>query len=136
MLSQTSQYALQAMYCIGTREAGSPIPAREIAETMGIPLRYLLEILGNLVRLGILRSTRGLGGGFQLARPASDIRLVDIVSPFQTSTQQTTCPFGHRDCGEGDPCPVHERWAKVVKSYQLFSETTTLEMIISNKQHR
>jgi Rrf2 family transcriptional regulator, iron-sulfur cluster assembly transcription factor len=129
MLSQTSTYALRALYCIARRGGDSLVMAGDIAEEMHIPSRYLSGILRTLVQLGVLRSTRGKNGGFQLARPADKIFLVEILGPFQGSGRQTNCPFGNAECGIRNPCPIHERWSEVVATYQHFTETTTLAML-------
>lgn len=129
MLSQTSQYALRALYFIASRDEGSYVLAGDIADEMRIPQRYLSGILRKMVQLGILRSIRGKNGGFQLARPAGEILLSEILAPFQGSGRQTSCPFGNVECGKRNPCPVHTRWSEVVAVYQDFVESTTLAML-------
>lgn len=129
MLSHTSQYALRALYYIASHGAKSRVFASDIAREMDIPQRYLSAILSLLVQRDILQSTRGRKGGFQLARPAGDITLAEIVDPFQDLGTQTNCPFGNPDCGHCNPCPVHTRWTEVVSTYRKFVEATTLGML-------
>lgn len=96
---------------------------------MQIPQQFLQKILRILVRSGVLTSTRGIGGGFRLARPPADIVLREIVAPFEDNDALAICPFGNPDCGASAPCPVHDKWTAVHVAYRTFVETTTLEQL-------
>ncbi|MDP2299692.1 MAG: Rrf2 family transcriptional regulator, partial [Actinomycetota bacterium] len=72
-LSARSEYGLLALVDLTTAPGGSPVAAREIAERRGIPPAFLEQLLADLRRAGIVRSTRGAHGGFALARGASAI---------------------------------------------------------------
>ena len=65
MLSRTSEYVLRAMAFMAQQVDGWPLPGPRIAEQAGIPRKYLSNILGSLVRAGILESAPGVGGGFR-----------------------------------------------------------------------
>lgn len=133
MLSQTSEYALRAATYIAHHDADEPVLAKDIAENTGVPLKYLQKVLRDLVRTGLLASARGIGGGFQLSRPPAKVRLADILAPFEDVTQKMSCPFGNPDCGGSNPCPVHNRWKRVVDCYRAFLQTTTLGHLIKDK---
>ncbi len=132
MLSQTCEYALRAVTYIGQHGHDGPVLAKVIAEHSGIPLRYLQKVLRDLVRSGVLASSRGIGGGFRLGRDAKDIRLADVLAPFDDILPRTACPFGNPECGVSNPCPIHDRWLGVVTVYKAFLETTTIGDLISN----
>ena len=82
-LSRTVVYALQAMYQLGESDSGAPTPSKRLAETGGMPDRFLLQILRNLVAHGLLRSTRGVIGGYTLARDPQEISLLDIIEAVE-----------------------------------------------------
>ncbi|MCG3197349.1 MAG: Rrf2 family transcriptional regulator [Candidatus Omnitrophica bacterium] len=126
MLSQTSRYALRAAYCIAHLREESPIQAREVARMTHIPANYLHKILHDLVRHGILESSRGVGGGFRLKRPKERITLRELIDPFEDTQERTGCPFGNLHCGAGNPCPVHDQWAEILTRYEGFLGNTTL----------
>jgi Rrf2 family iron-sulfur cluster assembly transcriptional regulator len=126
VLSQTCEYALRAATYIAHNAGDQPVLAKDIAEQTSVPLKYLQKVLRDLVRVGVLDSARGIGGGFQLARPAEQVLLADVLTPFEDLTQQMSCPFGNPDCGGKRVCPVHDRWSRVVKAYRGFLQTTTL----------
>ncbi len=130
MLSQTGEYALRAVAFIAQHAEKAPVPARHIATEAAVPHEYLQKLLTELVRDGVLASTRGIGGGFRLGKPAEQLRLVDVIAPFDDVTQRTQCPFGNPKCGEENPCPVHDRWSDVVSTYRGFLESTTVADLV------
>jgi Rrf2 family protein len=130
MLSQTGEYALRAVAFIAQHAEKGPVLARDIATGAAVPHEYLQKLLTELVRNGVLASTRGIGGGFRLGKPAEQLRLVDVIAPFDDVMQRTQCPFGNPKCGEENPCPVHDRWSDVVTSYSGFLESTTVAALV------
>ena len=62
--------------------ADEPVRVREICESHGVPSRFLVQILLQLKAAGLVASTRGVGGGYQLVRPPEEITLEDIVRIF------------------------------------------------------
>ncbi len=82
-LGKASAYAVFACVHIAENEQKGPIPGRDIAESCGIPVEYLLKILQQLVRSEVLRSERGPRGGFVLYKPASQTSLLDIVEAIE-----------------------------------------------------
>jgi Rrf2 family protein len=81
-LSRTIAYAIHATLQLAGGERGVPIPCSHLASEGKMPERFLLQILRSLVTRGLLCSTRGVDGGYYLARPASEISLCDIVEAF------------------------------------------------------
>jgi Rrf2 family transcriptional regulator, cysteine metabolism repressor len=82
-LSRTVTYAIQATVELGAAGPGAIVPSRKLAEAGRIPDRFLLQILRNLVSHGILQSTRGVVGGYALARGLDRISLLDIVEAIE-----------------------------------------------------
>lgn len=76
-LSQATQYALVALTQLST--AGPPIPCSALAKRGPMPERFLLQVLRTLVNAGLLKSTRGVDGGYRLAKAAGEITLADVV---------------------------------------------------------
>jgi Rrf2 family protein len=79
-LSSTNTYALHATLLLARSEPGIPVPCKQLASQGKLPERFLLQILRQLVKAKILRSTCGVAGGYYLARPTSQITLDDIVA--------------------------------------------------------
>lgn len=78
-LTHASSYALHAVVYMAKEKAKEPLASHVIAEAKGIPERFLLKILKPLVAAGVLRSTKGPRGGYVLARPPSEITMLEVV---------------------------------------------------------
>src|SRR5262245_43388202 len=98
MLSMTAQYALRAFVYIAAQDEERPILAKEIAAQTRVPSQYLSRILRDAVRAGLLESARGVGGGFRLARPASRMKLFEVLAPYENVLDRSRCPFGQPRC--------------------------------------
>ena len=130
MLSQTAEYALRAVLSIAEEPGGAPVGAKRLAAVLRIPQNYLSKTLHQLGRAGVLESTRGKLGGFQLARPPSRIPLLDVVTPFDDLTGRRTCLMGRTVCSDYTPCAAHARWKEVAeRTAQFFSETTVADLM-------
>lgn len=127
MISRTSEYALRAMVHLARNADDWPIPGRQIAESTGIPSKYLGALLRALVRAEVLKSSRGAGGGFRLARPAKEIKLWEVFAPFEPIlANRRPCPFGKEICSDDDPCEGHSEWKLVREAYEGFLEKNSI----------
>lgn len=107
--------------------------ASDIARKTKIPKQYLSAILRNAARAGLLKSTRGRGGGFRLARPTHRIRLLDIFRPYDDVDSKTGCPFGQPRCSDDNPCVFHDHWKPVAEAYKRMLTETTIADLLSDK---
>lgn len=126
MLSSTAQYALRAMVYLASCDPEQPVQAKQIAAKTAVPLHYLSRILYEAVRAGLLESSRGVGGGFRLAKPRAKIKLYDILSRFDDVLDRAKCPFGQARCSDSNPCGFHEHWKPISSAYREMLENTTL----------
>jgi Rrf2 family protein len=79
-LTRSSAYALTALAQLARHNESGPVASHILAEgAKGLPERFLLKLLLPLVSAGILRSVRGPGGGYRLARPASKVSVLDVI---------------------------------------------------------
>ena len=89
-LSRTVAYAVQATLQLAKSESSSPVPCSTLASEGKMPERFLLQILRNLVTHGILRSTRGVDGGYSLVKTPENISLLEVIEaiegPYDTDT--------------------------------------------------
>ncbi len=130
ILSQTALYALRATLCLAGHDTPEPVRVEDIAESLDVPRNYLSKILHVLARSGLLASTRGPGGGFQLARPAAELTLADIVEQFDEVADEPHCLLGRPQCSDQDPCAAHDRWRSVsVAVNQFFRGTSVADLL-------
>ena len=78
-LSRTVAYAVQATLQLAKSGSNLPVPCSQLASDGKMPERFLLQILRNLVTHGILRSTRGVDGGYMLVRPPDEVSLLEVI---------------------------------------------------------
>ncbi len=77
-MSRSTAYAIGAVLQLANAPPGQPVPCSRLAKTGEMPERFLLQILRTLVNHGLLKSTRGVDGGYSLLRPLSEITLLQI----------------------------------------------------------
>lgn len=129
-LSQTAQYALRALLYIAAR-APESVRVGELTEPVGAPANYMSKTLHQLVRSGLLTSSRGPTGGFKLAVPAEEItlqRVALLFGPFDNGL----CLFGGGKCGDDPKCVVHKRWRVVAQPMDAFFTTTTIADLLDD----
>lgn len=129
MLSQTTEYALRAVVCLA-RHWGEAQTAQLIAEETKVPASYLSKVLQSLVRAGLVRSQRGLHGGFVLAVEPEQLRLLDVIEAVEPIKRIHGCPIG---IAEHDPalCPLHRRLDQAIATVREAFGATTLAEILS-----
>lgn len=127
MISKTNEYALRAVVALAGDPA-RPHLAPQIADITGVPKAYLSKVLRTLVRGRLVVSQRGQGGGFTLARPASEISVLDVIDAVDPIERFHNCPLGLES--HKDPlCPLHQRLDEAVATIQkTFAETTVSEL--------
>jgi Rrf2 family protein len=127
LFSAKAEYACIAMLELATRH-GDPTPVRlkAIADSHGIPKRFLVQILLQLKGAGLVASTRGASGGYHLARKPDEISLADVIGVIDSSDN----PAETRGAPGTSPSPlaraIHGVWSEVLDSQQRLLESTTL----------
>lgn len=129
MISRTSEYAIRALSTLARLERAECVLVREIADASGVPRNYLSKILNRLRQTGLVRSERGPGGGFQLARPAEQITVLEVVGIFEDIARQRYCFMGNQFCGQADVCQAASKWCQVWQTYEVFLRETTLDQL-------
>lgn len=127
-LSTKGRYAVMAMVDLAIQNSSKPISLASIADRQGISLSYLEQLFGKLRKGGLVKSVRGPGGGYLLARAADDTRVSDIILAVDEPIKATRCqpgsPIGCRlDKGR---CLTHDLWVELGNQIYLFLSSVTL----------
>jgi len=113
-LSSMADYAVVTMSAAARHCGGARVSAGQIAEETGLPPATVQKLVSKLSAAGLLRSSRGAGGGLKLARPAAAISLADIVEAVEGPIALTSCvELGRHDCGLEACCSVRPHWELV-----------------------
>ncbi len=127
MLSTTAAHAVRALLSLNRQRSDLPILARELSVRARVPMSYLSKILASLARAGIVQATRGVNGGYRLARAPQEVTLLEVVELFDGPQDSLTCLLGTvHACSDESPCPAHHRFQEVRQRYLEFLRTVTL----------
>jgi Rrf2 family iron-sulfur cluster assembly transcriptional regulator len=111
ILGTKARYAVMAMVELAGRGQCAPVALAQLAQSQEITLPYLEQIFSKLKQNGLVRSVRGPGGGYVLARPASDIVISDVVEAVDESLKMTRCEVQTGGClASRTRCLTHDLW--------------------------
>lgn len=126
-LTRKSEYAIRGIIYLAQQPAGKNSLLSEIAEAADAPQTFLAKILQDFGKLGLVRSFRGSGGGFVLARPAGEITLQQIVEAVEGPIAPSQCLAEPRLCNRSGTCRAHQVWRKVQNKVIDVLQGVTLE---------
>ncbi len=86
----------------------STLSSHQIAESRNLSQPLVGKIMTILSQHGLVKGSRGPGGGYRLARDPATITVLDVVELFEGHRDPSACPFGPGWCGVGEPCPLHD----------------------------
>lgn len=128
ILSNPTIYAIRALIFIASHQSsGSYVGIHMLSGKLQISFHLLTKTFQLLTRVGMLTSNRGRGGGIALAKPPSEIYLIDVVTALEGDGFFEDCLLGLPGCGEKEPCPIHEYWSKAKNDLEIKFSKTTLE---------
>ncbi len=126
LLSNTAEYALQVVLFLADRGHERLVRVNEIATALDLPQNYLSKILNELVRGGVLTSSRGKHGGFGLAIAPEKLSIQDVVARFDGARGDQRCLLGRGLCSDEDACRIHHRWKAISDQVTAFFADTTI----------
>ncbi len=129
MFSQTVEYALRAVVHLAD-QAPLPRTTDQIAAATLVPRAYLSKVLQGLRAAGVVHSRRGLGGGMVLARPPSDLTILEVVNAVEPIGRIRECPLGLAAHGV-HLCPLHQRLDNALALVEKAFRQTTLAEILA-----
>jgi Rrf2 family iron-sulfur cluster assembly transcriptional regulator len=134
-LTTRARYAVMAMVDLAFMQDGRPVKLAEIAERQDISLSYLEQLFAKLRRGDLVRSTRGPGGGYRLARPVEQVSIADIVLAVEEPISATRCVSGSgRGCRkDAGKCQTHDLWAGLGNQIHLYLSAVTLHDVVSGR---
>ena len=132
-LTTKGRFAVTAMIDLALRQNNGPVTLAAISQRQQISLSYLEQLFGKLRRHDLVESTRGPGGGYTLARKASDITVADIIVSVDEPIEATHCG-GKENCqGEAGRCMTHELWASLNQRMVEFLDSVTLQKLVDDQ---
>jgi Rrf2 family iron-sulfur cluster assembly transcriptional regulator len=131
-LTTKGRYAVTAMLDLAIRHDKGPISLADISERQGISLSYLEQLFTKLRRAGLVKSTRGPGGGYSLSRPSSELAVADVISAVDEKVDTTRCG-GMGNCQDDETCLTHELWTDLSDQIYAFLQGISLGNLVERK---
>lgn len=140
-LSRRADYAVRAAICLaGAWDTGSSRKLREITSAMDLPSGYTPQIMGILVRAGLVEAKAGRAGGYRLSRPPARISLLEVVEAAEGELIAERCTLSGGPCHWDDVCAVHPSWERATAALRAslsrarLSEIAATESALSQGQ--
>jgi len=129
-LSTRAHYAVRAVLDLALHSNHGPVAIQEIARRQAISPSYLEQLFVKLRRGNLIRSIRGSRGGYQLARPAEQVHLADIIQLVDEPLQPVACLDGQKDCDLADRCFTQNIWRQLGNHIHSFLSSITLDQLL------
>ena len=134
-LSTKGRYAVMALVDLASQGGGRPVSLADISSRQEISLSYLEQLFAKLRRSGLVKSVRGPGGGYLLARPAEDTRISDAILAVDEPMRATRCkPNSGTGCqSDKSRCLTHDLWEELTRQIHLFLSTVSLADVVNKR---
>jgi Rrf2 family iron-sulfur cluster assembly transcriptional regulator len=132
-LTTKGRFAVTAMLDLAIDESGKPVTLAGISERQSISLSYLEQLFSRLRRSGLVKSVRGPGGGYRIAKPLTEISVSEIISAVDELIDATQCG-GHENCRDERRCMTHNLWSSLnVKILEYLSGVSLNDLVEAHK---
>jgi len=131
-ITRETDYAIRCVYYLCSKR-GNITMVDEVAREMEIPKSFLAKILQKLTKASIVKSYRGVKGGFELARDPSAISLLDVVEAVQGAVAINLCALDDKLCGRSSTCTIHPVWVEVRSEVEKLLRNRTFSELFAAK---
>lgn len=109
-ISRRTDYGVRVILDLAMLGQSQRASTQEIADRQNIPGPFLAKIISQLSLSGLVTTYRGAGGGVKLARPASEINLLQVIEALDGPVRLNLCAVEPGLCPQDETCPVHDIW--------------------------
>lgn len=128
IFSPPCEHAIRALTFLAGEPNDRPLQVSVIAKEANVPSPFLSKIFLQLKNHGILRSTKGPGGGYTLAKSPQDITLKDVAFVLDRPLEsKDACILGLSVCMDEHPCPMHNEWQEFKTEIESKLKSLTIE---------
>jgi Rrf2 family cysteine metabolism transcriptional repressor len=135
-LSTRGRYGTRAMLDVALHCAEGPVRLKDIARRQEVSKKYLEQLISRLEATGLLTSIRGAGGGISLARPASDIKLSEILQTLEGPIALVECVDNPERCPRSSSCATRDIWMEMDQRLSDLLESKTLEDLCRQQREK
>ena len=131
-LSTKGRYGLRAAVALAMYAKDEPVSISTIAAREELSESYLEQLFAKLKKAGLVHSIRGTNGGYQLARPAEDISVGDVLRALEGNMVIVDCPDSESQCAKYGSCVTKYVWKRINNSINDTMDAITLEELVLN----
>jgi Rrf2 family protein len=131
-LTRKGEYAIRGIVYLARQDPNRLLLIADIATAVDVPQSFLAKIFQSFTKVGIIRSSRGAGGGFALARPASEITLLAVVEAVEGPITPNICVGDPEICERSSDCRVHPVWCRVQSQVKQVLAGVTLADLVKS----
>ena len=135
-LSTRGQYGTRALLDLALHRGEWPILLKDIARRQQISLRYLEQLITPLIAGGIIRSTRGAGGGISLVKSPDEIKLSEVIQLLEGSLALVDCINSPEVCNRSESCVTRDVWNELKDAMEQVLESTTLQDLVERQRKK
>jgi len=129
-LTKAGDYGVFGVIYLAKQPQGKIVSLSEVSKAENIPEKFLAKIFQSLTRSGLIRSHRGAGGGFSLARPANKITVKELLESIQGPIYFTKCLSNLYDCDKKEICKLRNLWKKAQDySIKILTQKTLADLV-------
>jgi len=136
IITRATEYAIRAMLHLAERYPAPVVSKQEICAAEGITPAFLTKILQPLIRSGLVRSKRGVAGGFGLARNPERTTLLDVMKAVDEPLTLNLCLLEGSLCERECICPVHDLWTEAREKLEEIFGTRSLGELARERARR
>lgn len=126
-ITTRGRYAVMALVSLAGASRGNPVSLRDISQQENISELYLQQLFARLRRRKLVKSVRGPGGGFILARHPSQISIGEIIRSAEGKESRVGCRKSGRKCGMIERCRTQNMWDTLEERIDQFLDSITVE---------
>lgn len=134
-LTTKGRFAVTAMIDLAMRDSRGPVTLADISQRQKISLSYLEQLFGRLRRQSLVKSTRGPGGGYTLAKSADAMSVADIILAVDEPIDATQC-HGMENCMDDQKCLTHDLWSKLNTHIFDYLKSVSLGQLVAEQHKR
>jgi Rrf2 family iron-sulfur cluster assembly transcriptional regulator len=132
-ITRAGEYGVQGLMHLARRNPGQRIMLDEVSREEHIPKSFLAKIFQHLAKAGIVRSIRGSGGGFALARNPSEISILEIIEAVEGKILFQRCRMDKPDCEHAGGCALCGLFERAQDGIKDVLTSTTLQDLIQQQ---
>lgn len=129
-IKRETDYAVRTVLHLAALGPGAAVQVREIADRKLLPLSFVRRIVARLSAAGILSTTRGMGGGVELARRPSEVTILDVCRAMGEEVVLNRCVDGELTCPFASGCPARMAWCEATEILVAHLGSVTFEALV------